>query len=105
MAGARSPTHGGNGRSRRKCRPGPNRRGKPGFHAELVEDMFQMLLHCPRADAQACGDLSVGLAARNPEKDFGFTARQTDFPESGNGGGFIHAPAPFANRRPHSLGN
>ena len=105
MAGARSPTHGGNGRSRRKCRPGPNRRGKPGFHAELVEDMFQMLLHCARADAQSGANLNVGVSASNAGKDVGFAARQADVPESGNGGGFIHAPAPFANRRPHSLGN
>lgn len=74
---------------------GQNRCGKPRSHAQLVEHMLQMLLDCQRTDAQVFGNLHVGLAANDPKKNVGFTARQTEFPECGNANGFLHAKAPL----------
>jgi hypothetical protein len=44
--------------------------------AELVVDVLEVLLHGPRADQEAAGDLRVRLAVRYENEDLVFSRRQ-----------------------------
>jgi hypothetical protein len=58
-----------------------NRRGQACLHAELFEDVLQVLLHCARADAQARPDFGIRLPARDPQQNICLAARQAEFLE------------------------
>jgi hypothetical protein len=52
------------------------RGGGPSFDTQFDEDVFQVFLNRPRADAEDDRDFSIGLASTHPKQDFGFAPRQ-----------------------------
>src|SRR5215218_5069168 len=48
------------------------------FYFEFLVDVLQVLLDRSRADVQESGDLVVGLAARDPDKQLGLPAREPE---------------------------
>ncbi len=81
---------------RREARPrgidlaGASRGSQTGFYSQFAEDMFQMLLHGTRADAQAGADLGVGLSLNDPQEYIGFAARESELFKPGNSSSFVH---------------
>ena len=54
----------------------PDGRGTPGSHARLIEDVLDVVARRLGGDAEALGDLLVGLSRGEREQDIQFAVRQ-----------------------------